>query len=141
MRLDITRDSNDLGIGAFGLTNGRRPADDVIDIALRLLRQLADVNFPAALKVPGSGPARAGALTLGDARVTLVLQGTDYIRPDSTLGDVSISGNDQPFLKTFPYLAPPNPSARRDGDCSLPSQNGEGSAAQTPEWRAHQQQF
>jgi len=48
----------------------------VIDIALRVLRQLADVNFPASLKgVPGSG-ARAGALTLGDPRVTLVLQGT-----------------------------------------------------------------
>ena len=45
-----------------GQENGRRPGDAVVDIALRVLRQLADVNFPAALKVPGSGTARAGAL-------------------------------------------------------------------------------
>ena len=123
LRLDLTRDSNDLAIGAFGLTNGRRPGDDVIDIALRLLRQLADVNFPAALKVPGSGTARAGALTLGDARVTAVLQGTDYIRADSGLGDVTVSGNDQPFLKTFPYLAPPNPLPGEPGTLPLGSQS------------------
>jgi len=109
LRLDLSRAPNDLAIGAFGLTNGRRPGDDVIDIALRLLRQLADVNFPAALKVPGSGPARAGALTLGDARVTAVLQGSDFTRPDSTLSDLSVSGNDAPFLDAFPYFALPNP--------------------------------
>lgn len=109
LRIDVTRDWNDLGIGAFGLTNGRRPADDSIDIALRLLRQLADVNLPAALKVPGSGAARAGALTLGDPRVTAVLQGTDFIRADAGLADVSVSGNDAAFLTSFPYLAPPNP--------------------------------
>ena len=109
LRLDLSRAPNDLAIGAFGLTNGRRPGDDVIDIALRVLRQLADVNFPAALKVPGSGPARAGALTLGDARVTAVLQGSDFTRPDSTLSDLSVSGNDAPFLDAFPYFALPNP--------------------------------
>ena len=94
--------------------------DDVIDIALRLLRQLADVNFPASTKVPGSGPARAGALTLGDPRVTAVLQGTDFIRPDSTLSDVTVSGNDQAFLTTFPFLAPPNPLPGDAWDHSLP---------------------
>jgi hypothetical protein len=109
LRLDLTRDPNDLAIGAIGVTNGRRPGDDVIDIELRLLRQLADVNLPAALKVPGSGPARPGALTFGDPRVTLVLQGTDFIRADSTLADVTVSGNDQAFLTTFPFFAPPNP--------------------------------
>ena len=121
LRLDLTRASNDQAIGAFGLTNGRRLGDDVIDIALRLLRQLADVNFPAALKVPGSGPARAGALTLGDARVTAVLQGTDFIRPDSTLGDVTVSGNDQPFLTTFPFLALPNPLPGETGTTPFPT--------------------
>jgi hypothetical protein len=121
LRLDLTRDPNDLAIGAFGLTNGRRPGDDVIDIALRLLRQLADVNFPAALKVPGSGTARAGALTLGDPRVTLVLQGTDFIRPDSTLGDVTVSGNDQAFLTAFPFFAPPNPLPGEAGTTPFPA--------------------
>ncbi|HEX6894280.1 MAG TPA: DUF4331 family protein [Bryobacteraceae bacterium] len=123
LRLDLSRESSDLGIGAFGVTNGRRPGDDVIDIELRLLRQLADVNFPAALKVPGSGTARAGALTLGDPRITAVLQGTDFIRTDSTLSDVSVSGNDQPFLKTFPFFAAPNPLPGEPGTVSFPSAN------------------
>jgi len=121
LRLDLSRDPNDLAIGAFGLTNGRRPGDDVIDIALRLLRQLADVNFPAATKVPGSGPARPGALTLGDPRVTAVLEGTDFIRPDSTLSDLTVSGNDQPFLTTFPFLAPPNPLPGETGTTPFPT--------------------
>jgi hypothetical protein len=123
LRLDLSRAPGDLAIGAFGLTNGRRPGDDVIDIALRLLRQLADVNFPSALKVPGSGPARAGALNLTDPRVTLVLQGTDFIRPDSTLSDVSISGNDQSFLDSFPFFAPPNPLPGEPGTTQFPSSN------------------
>src|SRR5215472_8947664 len=38
LRLDLSRDPNDLAIGAFGVTNGRRLGDDVIDIELRLLR-------------------------------------------------------------------------------------------------------
>ena len=121
LRLDLSRDPNDLAIGAFGLSNGRRPGDDVIDIALRLLRQLADVNFPSALKVPGSGPARAGALTLGDPRVTAVLQGTDFIRPDSTLGDLTTSGNDQPLPATFPFIAPPNPLPGEPGTTPFPA--------------------
>ncbi len=120
IRLDLSRDPNDLAIGAFGLTNGRRPGDDVIDIALRVLRQLADVNLPAATKAPGSGPARAGALTFGDPRVTAVLQGSDFIRPDSGLGDLSVSGNDQPFLTTFPFLAPPNPLPGEAGTVPFP---------------------
>lgn len=116
LRLDLSRDPNDLAIGAFGLTNGRRLGDDVIDIALRVLRQLADVNFPAALKVPGSGPARPGALNLGtDYRVTVVLQGTDFIRPDSSLTDLTSSGNDRPLLTTFPFVAPPNPLTGENG--------------------------
>ncbi len=121
LRLDLSRDPNDQAIGAFGLTNGRRPGDDVIDIALRLLRQLADVNLPAATKAPGSGPARPGALTFGDQRVTLVLQGTDFIRPDSTLDDVSVSGNDQTFLTAFPFFAPPNPLEGHLGTTTIPA--------------------
>lgn len=121
LRLDLSRDPGDLAIGAFGVTNGRRPGDDVIDVELRLLRQLADVNFPAALKVPGSGTARPGALTLGDPRVTAVLEGTDFIRPDSTLSDLSVSGNDNAFLTTFPFFAPPNPLPGEAGTVSFPT--------------------
>jgi hypothetical protein len=120
LRLDVSRDPNDQAIGAFGVTNGRRPGDDVIDIELWLLRQLADVNLPAATKAPGSGMARPGALTFGDPRVTLVLQGTDFIRPDSGLGDLTVSGNDQAFLTTFPFIAPPNPLPGEAGTTPFP---------------------
>jgi hypothetical protein len=121
LRLDVTRAPTDLAIGAFGVTNGRRPADDVIDIELRLLRQLADVNLPAALKVPGSGPARPGALAPTDQRFFAVLQGTDFIRADSGLSDVTVSGNDQTFLTTFPFLAPPNPLPGDTGTTAFPN--------------------
>jgi hypothetical protein len=104
-----------LGLGAFGLQNGRRPADTVADILLQFARQLADVNFPASLGVPGSGPPRPGALNFPtDRRVFYVLQGTDWIKPDAQVGNVSgnvapYGGEDQPLLKKFPFLAAPNP--------------------------------
>ncbi|HEV3199547.1 MAG TPA: DUF4331 family protein [Bryobacteraceae bacterium] len=113
LRIDTNADPLDLGIGQIGLTNGRRPSDDVIDIALRVLRQLADVNFPSALAVPGSGQPRPGALTFGDYRVQVVLQGTDFIGPDSSLTDLAHNNNDATFLPTFPFFAPPHP---RPGD-------------------------
>jgi len=113
LRIDLSADPADLGIGQIGLTNGRRPSDDVIDIALRVLRQLADVNFPTALGVPGSGPARAGALTFPDYRVLVVLQGSDFIGPDSGLTDLAHNANDSTFLTSFPFFAPPHP---RPGD-------------------------
>lgn len=109
IRLSVELPANDLGIGQFGLTNGRRYGDDVVDIALRLLRQLADVNFPASLNVPGSGSARPAALTFPDGRIFAVLQGTDFLKPDSQLGDLSTSGNDARFSEEFPYLAPAFP--------------------------------
>ena len=34
LRLDVSLPSDELGIGQFGLTNGRRPGDDVVDIAV-----------------------------------------------------------------------------------------------------------
>jgi hypothetical protein len=121
LRLNLKLAPNDLGIGQFGLTNGRRPGDDVVDIALRLLRQLTDVNLPAALKVPGSGPARAGALNADDRRFFAVLQGTDFIRPDSTLADVTTSGNDKPFLTAFPFFAEPHPRPGDPGTIGFPA--------------------
>jgi hypothetical protein len=121
LRLNLKLAPTDLGIGQFGLTNGRRPGDDVVDIALRVLRQLADVNLPAALKVPGSGSPRAGALNADDRRFFAVLQGTDFIRADSTLGDVTTSGNDKPFLTTFPFFAEPHPRPGDPGTIGFPA--------------------
>lgn len=121
IRLNLKMDPNALGIGQFGLENGRRLGDDVVDIALRLLRQLADVNLPAALKVPGSGPARAGALNADDRRFFAVLQGTDFIRPDSTLGDLTTSGNDKPLLNQFPFFAEPHPRPGDPGTIGFPT--------------------
>jgi hypothetical protein len=121
LRLNLKSNPTDLAIGQFGLTNGRRPGDDVVDIALRVLRQLADVNLPAALKVPGSGPARAGALNADDRRFFAVLQGTDFIRPDSTLADLTTSGNDKPFLTSFPFFAEPHPRPGDPGTIGFPT--------------------
>ena len=117
LRLDLNRDSDDQSIGLFGLQNGRRPQDDIIDIALQLLRQLADVKFPDGamvpvgddmIAVPGSGPlGDRAALDCGNAefpqcsdrRVLVVLQGTDFTTPDSQITgvDYTTSGNDSGF--------------------------------------------
>ena len=105
LRLDLDRSADDLAIGLFGLQNGRRPQDDVGDIGLLLLRQLADVNFPEGSMVPGSGAPRAGALdctvlpACPDRRVLVVLQGTDWIKPDAQIQalQLGVSGNDSPF--------------------------------------------
>jgi hypothetical protein len=117
-----------LGLGAFGLQNGRRPADTVTDILLQFARQLADVNFPSSLKVPGSGAPRPGALNFGtDRRVLAVLQGTDWIKTDDQVGNVSgnaapYGGNDQPLIATFPFLAAPHPLPGETGTVGFPAQ-------------------
>lgn len=117
-----------LGLGAFGLQNGRRPADTVTDILLQLARQLADVNFPSSLKVPGSGAPRPGALNFAtDRRVLAVLQGTDWIKPDAQVGNVSgntapYGGNDRPLMATFPFLAAPHPLPGEPGTVGFPAQ-------------------
>lgn len=117
-----------LGLGAFGLQNGRRPADTVTDILLQFARQLADVNFPQGLGVPGSGAPRPGALNFAtDRRVLAVLQGTDWIKPDAQVGNVSgnvapYGGNDQPLLAQFPFLAAPHPLPGETGTVGFPAQ-------------------
>jgi hypothetical protein len=110
LRLNLDADPADQAIGSVGLTSGRRPTDSVIEIALRVIRQLADINFPSALGVPGSGPPRAGALTFGDYRINVVLEGSNFIGPDSGIGDLTTTNvNDAPFLTTFPFYPAPHP--------------------------------
>lgn len=117
-----------LGLGVYGLQNGRRPADTATDILLQLARQLADVNFPTGLGVPGSGPARPAALNFAtDRRVLAVLQGTNWIKPDGQVGNVSgnvapYGGNDLPFLSQFPFLAAPHPLPGEPGTVNFPAQ-------------------
>ena len=121
IRLDLDLPSGDLAIGQFGLANGRRPGDDMVDILLQVARQLADVTFPEALGVPGSGPRRPGSLDFpGDRRVFAVLQGTDFIKPDSQLLDFSVSGNDRAFGTAFPYFGAPHPSVGEPGTVGFP---------------------
>jgi hypothetical protein len=112
LRLDVNLASSELAVGQFGLLNGRRPGDDVVDIALLVLRQLADVNFPSALGIPGSGRTRAGALNFpDDRRVFAVLQGSDFIKPDARLSNLAEAGNDRAFRSpyAFPFLGTPHP--------------------------------
>lgn len=141
LRLDLDRDADDFAVGLFGLQNGRRPQDDVGDIALLLVRQLADVNFPSDSGVPGSGPPRAGALdctelpSCPDRRVLVVLQGTDWIKPDAQIQALSldISGNDSPF----PAAAGQTTSSFADSAFNFmalaifPQQTGDGSSGCT----------
>jgi len=116
LRLDLDRDSADLAIGQFGLQNGRRPGDNVTEILMRIARQLADIKFPNGSGLPGSGAlGTRQALdctklpACPDRRILVVLQGTQFIKPDRQLGDLTTSGNDRPFLSSFPFLAEPHP--------------------------------
>jgi len=116
LRLDLDRDPADLAIGQFGLQSGRRPGDNVTEILMRLARQLADIKFPDGSGLPGSGALGTrqalDCTTLPacpDRRILVVLQGTQFIKSDSQLGDLTTSGNDRPFLSSFPFLAEPHP--------------------------------
>ena len=65
-----------------GFPNGRRLADDVVDIELRAFAQ-------------GYGPVLAGAL------------GLPNLSPNNQLGD-GVDSNDKPLLSTFPYVGTPH---------------------------------
>jgi hypothetical protein len=122
VRLDLDLPPNELGIGQFGLTNGRRLGDDSVDLLLHLARQLADVTFPEALGVPGSGPRRPGSLDFpGDRRTFAVLQGTDFIKPDGMLTQFAVSGNDKALLTQFPFFAPAHASVGEPGAVGFPT--------------------
>jgi hypothetical protein len=116
LRLDLSLAPNELSIGANGLQNGRRLGDDVIDILLRIARQLADVKFPDGSGLPGSGAVgNRSALDCSvlpacpDRRVLAVLQGTDFIKADTDVPGLAQSGNDRALLPDFPFFATAHP--------------------------------
>lgn len=123
-RINLGLDPSDLAVGVTGLQNGRRPGDAVIDIINRLVRQLADIDFT------GSGvnhgqlqfPLQNLSLPITDRRVFIVLQGTDFIRPDSTLSDLSMGGNDRPLLTVFPFQGLPQPLPGEPNTTGFPVQ-------------------
>ena len=121
-----TTASGTLDIGQFGIQNGRPIDFSTIDIPLQLLRQLADVQFPSG--IPGGGPIGTRATlncvafpACADRRVLVVLQGTQFIKPDNTITQY-LDGNDYPFLTTFPYLAAPHPLQGDPGTIDFPTQ-------------------
>lgn len=145
-----------LSIGKWGVQNGRRPADDVTDIYLRLARELTDVKFPDTLilpgiagLVPGSGPQgnrhtlQCTALNVNvlqnilsgnttanilapceDARIFLVLQGTDFIEsnPLDVQNVANQVSNERLLEATFPYLGKANPVPGEEGTSEFPAQ-------------------
>lgn len=122
-RLDLTLDPSNLAVGVNGLQNGRRPGDDAVDILVRLVRQLSDIDFAGTGAVGKlQFPLQNLALPITDRRVLVVLQGTDFIRADSTLSDLSQSGNDRPLLTVFPFLALPHPVPGEPGTVGYPVQ-------------------
>ena len=127
LRFDLDLAANNPAIGQFGLQSGRRLNDPAIDIALQLLRQLADVHFPVG--VTGGGPLGSRAAlecsafpACQDRRVLVVVQGTTFNKPDTQLNDFTIVGNDRAFSNTFPYLATPHPLPGEPGTVGFPVQ-------------------
>ena len=106
LRLNVTQPYGTLGIGAGGLQNGRILDYDDIDVALQLVRQLADVQFPTG--IPGSGTGRAsGVVALNctaypacqDRRVLVVLAGNPVHQAGQYGHErTTFEGNDLPFL-------------------------------------------
>ena len=127
LRFDLDLDPSNPAIGQFGLQNGRTLNFSSIDVPLQLLRQLSDVHFPSG--IPGGGTLGSRVAldcvafpACGDRRVLVVVQGTQFIKPDSTITNYVTVGNDQPFLTTFPYIANPAPLPGEPGTIGYPPQ-------------------
>jgi hypothetical protein len=127
LRVNLTLPAGTMDIGAFGIQNGRFVTWNTIDPALQLLRQLADVQFPSG--VTGGGPLGSRVAlncvafpACSDRRVLVVVQGTQFIKPDSTLTDYANGGNDIPLLTTFPYITTPHPLPGNPGTIDYPTQ-------------------
>jgi hypothetical protein len=120
--------ANPKGTVTLGFQDGRRPADPVGDILLLVARQVLDVQFPAGSGLPGSGAKSRDALNCTtlpqcpDRRVLTVLQGTDYIEPDSDTNNFTTSGNDVPLSASFPFLGAAHPLPGEPGTVNYPPQ-------------------
>ncbi len=126
----------------YGLQNGRRPNDVVTDIVLRIFREFTDVRLPPSVAglptpLPGSGPQgtrktlQCTQLLVNpvgdeplceDHRVQVVLSGTNFVRTDLSLPDITQTGNDRPFRSNFPWLADPHPLPSDTGTVGFPPQ-------------------
>ena len=127
LRVNTTQTTANMDIGQFGIQNGRFVSWNTIDVPLQLLRQLADVQFPSGVTGGGTLGSRVALNCVafpacGDRRVLVVVQGTQFIKPDSTLTDYTNGGNDYPFLSTFPYIASPHPLPGQPGTIDYPTQ-------------------
>ena len=80
-----------LGGDLAGFPNGRRPGDDVVDIALRAVE---GVLLPPAQAPAGGLPYTDGAL----------VNATIAYSPDGT---ITLNPSDRLFRDTFPYLQTP----------------------------------
>jgi len=141
-----------LSIASWGLQNGRRPADDVTDIILRINREIDDVKFPNNLLVLGLGTGGIAGLIPGsgaqgsrhtlqctqlqvtivnpqilqpceDSRIFAVLQGTDFIEQLPT--DVENAANQvsqQRLLTTTFPYIGLNPVPGEPGTKNFPAQ-------------------
>ncbi len=144
--------STTFGLGGDGYQNGRRPADDVVDIYLRFAREMTDVQFgnnlaPTLLTgnpIPGYEPAGANParrplncsnlvidqatqailVPCTDSRIFLVLQGSDFIeRSVLDINNLANQVSDQrPLRSSFPYFGRANPVAGEPGTSEFPPQ-------------------
>ena len=131
LRIDLSLlPPNDFAVANNGYQNGRRFNDDVIDILLLLARQLADVKFPDGLLggIPGSGPLGSrkpldcSNVATCDRRVFAVLQGTDFIKPDAEIADLTVNGDDTPLRADFPFIGVAHPLPGQPGTVGFPPQ-------------------
>lgn len=127
LRFDLDLAASNQAIGQFGIQNGRRLSDPAVDIAVQLLRQLADVHFPSGVTGGGAVGSRVALECSAfpacqDRRVLVVVQGTTFNKPDASLTDFTIVGNDMPFLTQFPYIAIPHPLPGEPGTVGFPVQ-------------------
>ena len=120
LRFDLDLPITNPAIGQFGLQNGRTLDFSSIDVPLQLIRQLADVQFPSG--IPGGGTLGSRVAlnctafpACQDRRVLVVLQGTQFIKPDGSISNYAtpggaptadVVGNDRPFLAAFPPTWP-----------------------------------
>ena len=129
LRFNLDLPASNLAIGQFGLQNGRPLNYPSTDVAMQLVRQFADVKFPSGIPGGGTGSSTSRVALqctkypqCEDRRVLVVLQGTDWIKPDASVLDFTFNGNDRAFPATFPYVPLPQPLPGEPGTTGFPAQ-------------------